>query len=127
MVCTSVSEEGGDEESVVSEALSLLSYTLRYVSLTDLVSVCQFGLRESMKVPEPVYMCEWGGGGEESVGPEVLSLLSYTFRYVSLTDLDIVYQFGSWELIHLCTCVNEEGVDGEGTESDGPTLCVMKD
>ncbi len=35
MLCTSVSEEGGDGESVDSEELSLLSYTLRYVSLTD--------------------------------------------------------------------------------------------
>ena len=35
-LCTSVSEEGGDGESEDSEVLSLLSYTLRYVSLTDL-------------------------------------------------------------------------------------------
>ena len=35
-LCTCVSEEGGDGESAGSEALSLLSYTLRYVSLTDL-------------------------------------------------------------------------------------------
>ncbi len=35
-LCTCVSEEVGDGESPGSEALSLLSYTLRYVSLTDL-------------------------------------------------------------------------------------------
>ncbi len=43
-----VSEEGGDEKSSkneVSEDLSLLSYTLRYVGLTDLGRLCQFGLR----------------------------------------------------------------------------------
>ena len=31
-----MNEERGDGESVGSEALSLLSYTLRYVGLTDL-------------------------------------------------------------------------------------------
>ena len=35
-LCTYVSEEGGGGESADSEALSLLSYTLRYVSLADL-------------------------------------------------------------------------------------------
>ena len=39
-----VREEGGDGESVVSEALSLLSYTLRYVSLSDLDRLCQVGM-----------------------------------------------------------------------------------
>ena len=63
-LCTYVSEEGGNGESVGSEEISLLSYTLRYVSLTDL------------------------DRHGESVGSETLSLLSYTLRYVSLTDLD---------------------------------------
>ena len=44
MLCTSVSEQGGDGEGVGSEASSLLSYTLRYVSLAELGSVCQFVL-----------------------------------------------------------------------------------
>jgi hypothetical protein len=35
-LCTCVSEEGGDGESEGSETLSLLSYTLGYVSLADL-------------------------------------------------------------------------------------------
>jgi hypothetical protein len=35
-------EEGGDGEGVVSEAVSLLSYTLRYVSLAELGTLCQF-------------------------------------------------------------------------------------
>ena len=41
----------------------------------------------------PVYMCEEGGDGE-SADSEASSLISYTFRYVSLTDLDTLYQFG---------------------------------
>ena len=36
---------GGDREGAGSEALSLLSYTLRYVRLADLDRLCQFGLR----------------------------------------------------------------------------------
>jgi hypothetical protein len=33
-MCTCVSEEGGGGESEDSEALSLLSYTIKYISLT---------------------------------------------------------------------------------------------
>jgi hypothetical protein len=53
----------GGGESVVSAALSLVSYTLRYVRLEDLV---RHG---------------------ESVDSETVSLMSYTLRYVSLADL----------------------------------------
>ena len=42
---TCVSEEGGDGEAPCPETPSLLSYTLRYVSLADLVRLCPFGLR----------------------------------------------------------------------------------
>jgi hypothetical protein len=35
MLCSYVSEEGGDGEGTVTEAPSLLSYTFRYVSLTE--------------------------------------------------------------------------------------------
>jgi hypothetical protein len=35
-LCTSVSEEGDDREDTVSEATSLLSFTLRYISLAYL-------------------------------------------------------------------------------------------
>ena len=45
LLCTSVSEEGGDGECVDSEALSLLSYTLKYISLSDVGILCQVGLR----------------------------------------------------------------------------------
>ncbi len=75
MLCPGVSEEGGDGEGARSEAPSLLSYTLRYVSLAELGHVCQFGLRE------PMHLCacvsEEGGDGE-GAGSEAPSLLSYT-------------------------------------------------
>ncbi len=74
-------EEGGDGEGVGSEEPSLLSYTLRYVSVTELNNVCRVGLRE------PMYLCtyvsEEGGNGEGS-NSEGSFLLSYTLRYVSL-------------------------------------------
>ncbi len=44
-LCTCMSEEGGGEKSVDSEAPSLMSYTLRYVSLADLGRLYQWGLR----------------------------------------------------------------------------------
>jgi hypothetical protein len=47
------------------------------------------------------------------MGSEVPSLLSYTRRYVSLSELGHVCQFGFREPIHLCACVSEEGGDGE--------------
>jgi hypothetical protein len=52
--CTSVNEEGGDGEGVVSE--------VAYVSLAELDTLCQFGFRE------PMHLCgcvsEEGGDGE---------------------------------------------------------------
>ena len=62
-LCTYVSEERGDGESVGSEELSLLSYTLRYVRLVDL------------------------DRHGESVGSEALSDVIHTLRYISLSDL----------------------------------------
>ena len=41
MLCTCVSEEGGDGEDAGSETPSLLSYTLRYVSLAELSTLCR--------------------------------------------------------------------------------------
>ena len=49
--CTCVSEGGGDREGTGSEASSLLSYTLRYVSLTELGTLCQVELRV------PIHLC----------------------------------------------------------------------
>jgi hypothetical protein len=43
-LCTCVIEEGGDGEDTVSETPSLLSYTLRYVSLAELGTLCRVGL-----------------------------------------------------------------------------------
>ncbi len=45
-LCTCVSEEGVDGEVVHSETSSLLSYTLRYVSFTEVVNVCRVPFRE---------------------------------------------------------------------------------
>ena len=39
MMCTCVRQEGGGEKSVDTESLFLLSFTLRYVSLTDSVII----------------------------------------------------------------------------------------
>ena len=63
--CTCVSEEGGDRESAGSEAPSLLSYTLRYVSLAESGTVCRVGLRE------PMHLCACvgeEGGDREGAG-----------------------------------------------------------
>jgi hypothetical protein len=61
-LCTSVNEEGGDGEGVDAEAPSLLSYTLRYVSLAELGTLCRVGLRD------PMHLCacvsEEGGDGD---------------------------------------------------------------
>jgi hypothetical protein len=79
ILCTCMSEEGWDGEGVDSEESSLLSYPLRYVSLSEVDTVCQFGFRE------PMYLCvsvdEEGGNGEGLV-PVSSSLVSYTLRYV---------------------------------------------
>ncbi len=60
-------EEGGDGEGADSEVSSLLSYTLRYVSLryvriTEVSTVCQFVLREPMDLC--TYVSEEGVDGE---------------------------------------------------------------
>ena len=44
MLCACVSEEVGDGEGVVSETPSLMSYILRYISLTELGTLCRVGL-----------------------------------------------------------------------------------
>jgi hypothetical protein len=47
-LCTSVSEEEGDEEAACSETPSLLSYILRFVGFTEVGRVCRVALREPM-------------------------------------------------------------------------------
>ena len=44
---------------------------------------------------------------------ETPSLLSYTLRDVSFAEVGSIYRVPWRELIHLCTCVSEEGTDGE--------------
>ena len=76
-LCTCVIEEGDDRETVCSETPSLLSYTLRYVSVVDVGGVCRVALRE------PMHLCtcvsEEGDDGEVSCS-ETTSLLSYILR-----------------------------------------------
>ena len=99
MLCASVSEEGGDGEGADSETPSLMSYTLRYVSLTELGTLCRVGFRE------PIHLCgcvsEEGGYGE-GVDLEAQSLPSYTLRYVSLAELGTLCRVGLREPMHLC-------------------------
>ncbi len=47
-LCTCVREEGDDGEDVCSETPSLLLYTRRYVSFTEVYSVCRVVFREPM-------------------------------------------------------------------------------
>jgi hypothetical protein len=70
ILCGCVREEGGDGEGPVSETPSLLSYILRYVSLTELVTLCRVGWRD------PMHLCtsvNEEGGDEEGASSEVSS------------------------------------------------------
>ena len=107
MLCACVSEEGGYGEGVDLEAPSLPSYTLRFVSLAELGTLCRVGLRE------PMHLCAYMDRGEDA-DSEAPSLLSYTLRYVSLAELGTVCRVGLREPMHLCACVGEEGGDREG-------------
>ena len=42
----------------------------------------------------PVYIRERGGGSEEGEVSEVLSLIPYTLKYISLVEVDILCQVG---------------------------------
>ena len=64
---------------------------------------------------------EEGGDGEPACS-ETPSLLSYTLRYVSFEEVDIIWRVTCREPMHLCTCVIEEGVDGEVARSETPSL-----
>jgi hypothetical protein len=90
---------GGDGDVACSETSSLLSYTRRYVSFTEVGSVCRVAFRE------PMYLCtcmsEEGGDGE-AARSETSSLLSYILR-----------------------CVSEEGGDGEAAHSETSSLLSL--
>jgi hypothetical protein len=49
-------------------------------------------------------------------------LLSYILRDVSFAEVGRVSRVVLWEPIHLCTCVIEEGDDGEAARSETPSL-----
>jgi hypothetical protein len=89
---------GGDGEVTYSETSSLLSYTRRYVSFTEVGNVCRVALRE------PMYLCTSmsEGGDGEAVLSETSSLLSYILR-----------------------CVSEEGGDGEAAHSETSSLLSL--
>jgi hypothetical protein len=98
-LCTCVSEEGGDGEGADTEEPSLLSYILRYVSLTELGTLCRVWFRDPMSLCTCVR--EEGGDGEGTDG-EAPSLLSYTLRYVSLAELGTLCRVGlryPWKLL----------------------------
>ena len=67
------------------------------------------------------YVSEEGDDGE-AVRSETPSLLSYTRRYVSFTEIDNVCRVPLQEPMYLCTCVNEEGDDGDTLCSETPSL-----
>ena len=49
-------------------------------------------------------------------------LLSYIHRYVSFTEVGRICRAVLREPMHLCTCVSEEGGDGEAACSETPSL-----
>ena len=66
MMCSFVSEEGGDGKGAASKTPSLLSYILRYISLSELDTLCRVGFRD------PIHLCtsvnEEGGPGRGGYG-----------------------------------------------------------
>ena len=85
-----MSEEGDDGEAPFPETSSLLSYTLRYVSFTEVGSVCRVEFREPMHLC--TYVSEEGDDGEDPF-QETPSLLSYTrsASYATLSLKPLVY------------------------------------
>ena len=85
----------------------LLSWILRDVSFAEVGSVCRVALREPMHLytcvseeggdgvalRDPIHLCTFMRVEEddgEAPCPETTSLLSYTLRYVSLTEVGSV-------------------------------------
>ncbi len=91
-----MNEEDGDGEVEDPESLSLLAYTPKYISLTDVDRYTMTGWVVITDAPA-LHLCtrvrEEGGDGDGE-GSESLSLLSYTLKYISLKDVDMLYQVG---------------------------------
>jgi hypothetical protein len=68
-------------------------------------------------------MSEEGDDGK-SARSETPSLMVYTLRYVSFTEVDSVYRVALRKPMYLCTCMREEGVDGKDAHSETPSLLV---
>ena len=49
---------------------------------------------------------------------ETPSLLSYTLKYVSFAEVGCMGRVALREPMHLCTCVSEEGGDGEAARTE---------
>ncbi len=62
MMCSFVREEGGDGKGAASKTPSLLSYILRYISLSELDTLCRVGFRDPIHLYTSVN--EEGGDGE---------------------------------------------------------------
>ncbi len=53
-------------------------------------------------------------------------LLSHILRDVSFAEVGSVCRVALREPMHLCTCVSEEGGDGEGAHSETPSLLSLQ-
>jgi hypothetical protein len=51
--------------------------------------------------------------------------MSYTLRYVSFAEVGSVCRVPLREPFHLCTCMREEGGDGEAERSETPSPSVL--
>ena len=69
-------------------------------------------------------MSEEGGGGEAACSGTPF-LLSYILRYVSFAEVGRICRAVLREPMHLCTCVSEEGGDGEGAGEGGDASNVL--
>ncbi len=82
ILCTCVNTEGGDGEDVGSETQCLFSYTLRYVSLAELDTLCRVGFRDPMHLCTCVSEEGWDGEGADSEAPPLLSYTSVSWRLI---------------------------------------------
>jgi hypothetical protein len=90
-LCACVREEGGDGEGVDSEVTSLISYTIRFVSLTEVVTVTVW----VTSTDSPVCMCDRGGWGRGGCGlKSVISTVIHTHLDTSVSWRWSQSQFG---------------------------------